>query len=193
MPIIDRVWDELIYVALFAIPITIFFHSALGSCFIIIFEHGVSFVRRWASRIWNTMWGRGTSATVVREGGGRYLANRVAPPENDCCSICHDPFTLPCQANCAHWFCGDCILRVWQHASALQPCKCPICRQPINLLIPYESLDGQDPEAERVSREIANYNRIHGGGPVGFFQIFLVVLCSACEICLYCFGGCCRT
>ncbi|URE22054.1 RING finger protein [Musa troglodytarum] len=28
-----------------------------------------------------------------------------SPPEEDFCSICHDGFTLPCQANCSHWFC----------------------------------------------------------------------------------------
>lgn len=30
-----------------------------------------------------------------------------SPPEDDFCSICHDSFTLPCQANCSHWFCGE--------------------------------------------------------------------------------------
>lgn len=29
-----------------------------------------------------------------------------APPENDVCSICHQNFHIPCQANCSHWFCG---------------------------------------------------------------------------------------
>ncbi len=33
---------------------------------------------------------------------------------------------------------GECILRVWQHSSVLQPCKCPICRRSITLLIPSE-------------------------------------------------------
>ncbi|KAH7524965.1 hypothetical protein FEM48_Zijuj06G0175200 [Ziziphus jujuba var. spinosa] len=28
------------------------------------------------------------------------------PPENDCCTVCHDDFNVPCQANCSHWFCG---------------------------------------------------------------------------------------
>ncbi|KAL0922780.1 hypothetical protein M5K25_006797 [Dendrobium thyrsiflorum] len=28
-----------------------------------------------------------------------------SPPENDVCSVCHERFTLPCQANCSHWFC----------------------------------------------------------------------------------------
>lgn len=34
------------------------------------------------------------------------LTHMEAPPDNDYCSVCHDSFTLPCQANCAHWFCG---------------------------------------------------------------------------------------
>lgn len=29
-----------------------------------------------------------------------------SPPDNDVCSVCHDNFSLPCQANCSHWFCG---------------------------------------------------------------------------------------
>ncbi|KAE9454894.1 hypothetical protein C3L33_13200, partial [Rhododendron williamsianum] len=28
-------------------------------------------------------------------------------PTNDCCSICHGNFHVPCQANCSHWFCGS--------------------------------------------------------------------------------------
>eukprot|EP00249_Psilotum_nudum_P016260 c25751_g1_i1 orf=844-1623(-) len=172
MSIIDGVGDELLYAVLFAAPVMIVFHSSLGLCTLKIFSGGVSIVQRWTARVWNSMWGRGTSATVVPEFQRRYHSNRFSPPENDCCSICHDTFTHSCQANCAHWFCGDCILRVWQHTSALQPCRCPVCRQPINLLIPHQSLNGhrEDPEVERVLREIATYNRIHGGGPVGLIQ-----------------------
>ncbi|KAL1214479.1 hypothetical protein V5N11_033700 [Cardamine amara subsp. amara] len=43
------------------------------------------------------------------------------PPENDLCSICHSHFTAPAQANCSHWFCGNCIMLVWRHGSTLQP------------------------------------------------------------------------
>lgn len=171
MPIIEGVGDELIYAALFAAPIVIFFQSSLGSYGLHLFRQGFSTVGNWLSGVWNTMWGRGTSSSVtISEGGRGYLANMVVPPQNDCCSICHDSFTLPCQANCAHWFCGDCILRVWQHTSALQPCRCPICRRPINLLIPLDFDRSADPEAQRVLREVANYNRMHGGGSVGIVQ-----------------------
>ncbi|KAJ0976913.1 hypothetical protein J5N97_012387 [Dioscorea zingiberensis] len=89
-----------------------------------------------------------------------------SPPANDCCSVCHDDFSLPCQANCSHWFCGHCILGVWHHGSALQPCKCPICRRVITLLIPTQTALRQrhDPEASHVLENIENYNRIFGGG-----------------------------
>ncbi|KAH7681017.1 RING finger protein 170 [Dioscorea alata] len=95
-----------------------------------------------------------------------------SPPVNDVCSVCHDDFNLPCQANCSHWFCGHCILRVWHHASALQPCKCPICRRVITLLIPSETAQHQrhDPEASRVLTQIENYNRVFGGGSRSFVQ-----------------------
>ncbi|KAJ7543837.1 hypothetical protein O6H91_09G054600 [Diphasiastrum complanatum] len=94
-----------------------------------------------------------------------------APSKDDSCSVCHDTFKLPCQANCSHWFCGECILMVWHHSSALHPCKCPICRRPINLFIP-SNLIGQehDVESERVMRDIAKYNRFFGGGPVSLIQ-----------------------
>uniref|UniRef100_A0A1D1Y3J6 E3 ubiquitin-protein ligase RNF170 n=1 Tax=Anthurium amnicola TaxID=1678845 RepID=A0A1D1Y3J6_9ARAE len=89
-----------------------------------------------------------------------------APPENDCCSVCHDSFNLPCQANCSHWFCGECILRVWHHGSALQACKCPICRRLITLLVPSEVTQHQHRETEvgRVLENIQQYNRFFGGG-----------------------------
>ncbi|ONM11391.1 Mitochondrial transcription termination factor family protein [Zea mays] len=29
----------------------------------------------------------------------------AVPPEDDVCSVCHDRFRIPCQANCSHWFC----------------------------------------------------------------------------------------
>ncbi|THU59652.1 hypothetical protein C4D60_Mb07t04320 [Musa balbisiana] len=96
-----------------------------------------------------------------------------SPPEEDFCSICHDSFTLPCQANCSHWFCGHCILRVWHHGSALQPCKCPICRRFITLLIPTDAAvqERQDPEASRVLENIEKYNRNFGGGSSSLIQI----------------------
>lgn len=171
MPFIEGVGDDVIYAALFAAPIIIFFRSSLGLHSFDYLKQGVYIIWNRVSGIWNTMWGRRTTASVpASEGRGGYLAHILVPPENDCCSICHDAFTLPCQANCAHWFCGDCILGVWQHTSALQPCKCPICRRPINLLIPSDFAPRNDPEAQRVLQQISNYNRLHGGGSVGILQ-----------------------
>ncbi|PIA47204.1 hypothetical protein AQUCO_01400114v1 [Aquilegia coerulea] len=88
------------------------------------------------------------------------------PPENDCCSVCHDNFNIPCQANCSHWFCSNCILGVWHHGSALQPCKCPICRRSITLLIPSEESQGHhdDPVVSEALESIQRYNRLFGGG-----------------------------
>ncbi|XP_072970595.1 uncharacterized protein [Typha angustifolia] len=94
------------------------------------------------------------------------------PPENDCCSVCHDEFTLPCQANCSHWFCAQCILRVWHHGSALQPCKCPICRRFITLLVPADGLrrQQQGTEDSQTIENIEKYNRIFGGGSRSLIQ-----------------------
>ncbi|XP_064974521.1 uncharacterized protein LOC103992613 isoform X1 [Musa acuminata AAA Group] len=67
---------------------------------------------------------------------------------------------------------GHCILRVWHHGSALQPCKCPICRRFITLLIPTDAAvqERQDPEASRVLENIEKYNRNFGGGSSSLIQ-----------------------
>jgi hypothetical protein len=38
------------------------------------------------------------------------VAASAVPPEDDVCSVCHDRFRIPCQANCSHWFCGKSLL-----------------------------------------------------------------------------------
>ena len=43
-----------------------------------------------------------------------------SPPDNDICSICHDGFTVPVQANCSHWYCGT--LNIFRSDSSL-PCR----------------------------------------------------------------------
>ncbi|KAG0579899.1 hypothetical protein M758_4G134100 [Ceratodon purpureus] len=177
MPIIDGVGDELLYTALVAAPVVFLCRSSLGQSLSLL-RQGVSTVGVWFGSLW------GSVATREQDSGdlappleptmssNSFTALMDAPPDNDCCSVCHDSFTLPCQANCAHWFCGDCILRVWQHSPVLQPCKCPICRRAITLLIPTEVLESQqqDPEVERIMRDIAKYNRIFGGGPVSLME-----------------------
>ncbi|PIN12505.1 hypothetical protein CDL12_14886 [Handroanthus impetiginosus] len=94
------------------------------------------------------------------------------PPENDVCSVCHSNFHLPCQANCSHWFCGSCILQVWNHAAALHPCRCPLCRREITLLVPSEAASRQrnrDDVAE-ILQGIQRYNRLYGERSNGLFQ-----------------------
>ncbi|KAJ9562531.1 hypothetical protein OSB04_007691 [Centaurea solstitialis] len=94
------------------------------------------------------------------------------PPENDFCSICHGNFQIPHQANCSHWYCGNCILQVWNHGSALQPCKCPLCRRQITLLVPSQASSQQvdDPETSEILKRIEGYNRFFGTQSSGLSQ-----------------------
>lgn len=64
-------------------------------------------------------------------------------------------------------------MRVWHHGSALGPCRCPICRRFITLLIPTEPPHSQqhESEASHVSENIEKYNRSFGGGPRRLVQI----------------------
>lgn len=68
---------------------------------------------------------------------------------------------------------GHCILRVWHHGSALRPCKCPICRRFITLLIPADAAvqECQDTGASQVLENIEKYNRNFGGGPSSIIQV----------------------
>ncbi|KAH6775122.1 E3 ubiquitin-protein ligase RNF170-like protein [Perilla frutescens var. hirtella] len=100
------------------------------------------------------------------------------PPENDVCSICRHNFHIPCQANCNHWFCGalffyfyadvvivgNCIWQVWNHGLALRPCRCPLCRREITLLVPSEaSLRRQNiADVAQILQRIEAYNRQYG-------------------------------
>ncbi|KAH9614423.1 hypothetical protein KSS87_006241 [Heliosperma pusillum] len=97
------------------------------------------------------------------------------PPSNDCCSICHGNFNVPCQANCSHWFCGNCILQVWDHGSPLRPCRCPLCRRPIDLLIPTEASmrNRGNPEIGSTIGRLETYNRMFGEQSGGLIQMFL--------------------
>ncbi|GAB4847851.1 hypothetical protein Ancab_026912 [Ancistrocladus abbreviatus] len=93
---------------------------------------------------------------------------KETPPEDDVCPICFGDFILPCRANCGHWFCGSCILQVWNHGSALQPCKCPMCCQQITTLTPEGSLHQmEEAEAKKVLKAVGRYNRIFVGGTNG--------------------------
>ncbi|CAI5526778.1 unnamed protein product, partial [Closterium sp. Naga37s-1] len=90
--------------------------------------------------------GGGAAVEAARAGGEAMAAgSEPRPPEGEMCCVCHDAFALPTQANCGHWFCAECILRVWHHSSALVPCKCPICRRTITLLLPSHSVQTSPP------------------------------------------------
>ncbi|KAI4343263.1 hypothetical protein MLD38_027791 [Melastoma candidum] len=94
------------------------------------------------------------------------------PPDNEVCSVCHGRFRIPCQSNCSHWFCGDCIMLVWHHGSAIQPCKCPLCRREITLLVPAEACLRQrdDFDTSEILRKVETYNRYFGGRSSGLIQ-----------------------
>ncbi|KAF3633587.1 ATP-dependent protease La domain-containing protein isoform 1 [Capsicum annuum] len=69
----------------------------------------------------------------------------------------------------------SCILQVWDHGSALQACKCPLCRRPITLLVPSESASRlhQDLGVPEVLRRVEQYNRHFGQHANGLLQVFL--------------------
>ncbi|RDX97785.1 E3 ubiquitin-protein ligase RNF170 [Mucuna pruriens] len=94
------------------------------------------------------------------------------PPANDLCSVCHGNFDIPCQANCSHWFCGNCIMLVWEHGSGAGPCKCPLCRRPITLLVPTQHSLAQrhQPQVSHILSKIHSYNRFFGAQPTTLLQ-----------------------
>lgn len=57
-------------------------------------------------------------------------------------------------------------MKVWHHGSAIQPCKCPICRRHINLIIPSDDTQHQrnNAEARPVLEKVERYNHLYGGG-----------------------------
>lgn len=62
---------------------------------------------------------------------------------------------------------------VWRHGSTLRPCKCPLCRRPITLLVPSEDTSRvrDDPTVLEVLRDVQTYNRVFGGQSTGLFQV----------------------
>ncbi|RVW95610.1 hypothetical protein CK203_031578 [Vitis vinifera] len=75
---------------------------------------------------------------------------------------------------CGTFLClGNCILLVWQHGSALQPCKCPLCRRQITLLVPAGASQRQcnDPEVSAIVGRVERYNRLFGRCDSSLFQI----------------------
>eukprot|EP00243_Klebsormidium_subtile_P003106 TRINITY_DN16255_c0_g1_i1.p1 TRINITY_DN16255_c0_g1~~TRINITY_DN16255_c0_g1_i1.p1 ORF type:complete len:266 (+),score=33.98 TRINITY_DN16255_c0_g1_i1:557-1354(+) len=179
MPLVKGIGDEVLIYALFALgPILIVGQPILRSSLPLL-KRCIRSLRAFFRNAWLRLRGRSDREHVAptqsmgqarATRGGGLLQDADLPPPDEMCSICHDQFTMPCQANCSHWFCGECILRAWQHSSALSPCRCPICRGNINLLLlsRHWRIDGA--EQERIASDIAKYNRLFGGVPVSFVQ-----------------------
>lgn len=56
-------------------------------------------------------------------------------------------------------------MRYWQHGATFLPCKCPLCRRPITLLVPGEasSRDRHDQTVAEILQSVETYNRRFGG------------------------------
>jgi len=81
--------------------------------------------------------------------------------ESDTCAICLERLTSEAQASCGHIFCGtfhtaDCILTLWErrYRPALAPC--PICRQPITLMV--ANFRPVDETSRKLHRSLDDYN-----------------------------------
>lgn len=81
---------------------------------------------------------------------------------------------------------GNCILRVWHHGSALHPCKCPICRRLITLIIPSDASvqDYNDPLVIETLQNVERYNRLFSIGGSSLTQVILAHLLSLWEFSL---------
>jgi uncharacterized membrane protein YkvA (DUF1232 family) len=86
------------------------------------------------------------------------LRNRV---ESDTCAICLEKLNYEAQAACGHIFCcnsysAECILTVWErrYRPALVPC--PICRQPITLMV--ANFHPANDESRKLQRNLDDYN-----------------------------------
>ncbi|KAL8143343.1 hypothetical protein V2J09_016375 [Rumex salicifolius] len=100
------------------------------------------------------------------------IARKETPPDDDVCPVCFGDFVVPCRADCGHWFCGSCILQVWNFSSALQACNCPMCSRLIKSLKPHASLlNPVEEEDRKLFTSIQRYNRLFVGGVQGFVQI----------------------
>lgn len=67
---------------------------------------------------------------------------------------------------------------VWHHGSALQPCRCPLCRRQITLLVPSEASLRQRPDRDvtEVLGKIETYNRIFAGHSRSLVQVNIVTI-----------------
>ena len=68
--------------------------------------------------------------------------------KEDPCSICLGPIQIALKTDCAHLFCGQCLLR-WGERSEVDTVKCPMCRQDIYSMYPRlskQEIESNDPE-----------------------------------------------
>lgn len=115
---------------------------------------------------------RGKENNTSREEKKETGYNREKPPEDDCCPICFGEFRVPCKANCGHWFCGSCILQLWEYRSRPQRCRCPFCSSAISKLAPEVSaVHKTEDEVVVVLKNIEQYNRFYVKGMEGCFLI----------------------
>ncbi|KAK4804234.1 hypothetical protein SAY86_004051 [Trapa natans] len=63
-------------------------------------------------------------------------------------------------------------MQVWYHGPALQPCKCPLCRREITLLVPGEASlrQRQNSGISEVLQKVETYNRRFGSRSNSIFQ-----------------------
>lgn len=67
-------------------------------------------------------------------------------------------------------------MTVWRYNnSTLRPCKCPLCRRPISLIVPSEDTtqDRNDSTVAEVLRNLETYNRLFGGGSISLVQVYI--------------------
>lgn len=67
---------------------------------------------------------------------------------------------------------------VWHHESAMHPCKCPLCRRQITLLVPSQASLRQrhSRDAAEVLGKIEMYNCYFAGRPRGLMQVTVFFL-----------------
>ncbi|KAL7119571.1 hypothetical protein ACP275_02G070800 [Erythranthe tilingii] len=112
-----------------------------------------------------------SAAAFAEEERKRALIGK--PPADDVCPICFGVFEVPCKtAPCGHWYCGKCILQLWNFSYASQQCKCPMCSQRITKLIPeaslYDMREMREVETRKVLKSVDEYNNLYVGGFSGF-------------------------
>ncbi|XP_071729840.1 uncharacterized protein [Rutidosis leptorrhynchoides] len=112
-----------------------------------------------------------------KSGGMMIALKQDMPPDDDCCPICFDNFTIACcKTNCGHWFCAKCILQLWTHKTVLQN-SCPICTRPVRKSTPEASLLlVKEVEVVEILKNVQRYNLLLQGGFNGFIQKVFEVL-----------------